>query len=320
MVLQHVIALLNIMDKMFFVNLFSSIDHAILGLTLVLYPNAFWLEKALDTTTTTAFEDLSSDLSMIATMGTGTLFLAVFLYHVFYLHDYRDEQVLLRLKMVNYICQLLLTVRSAIMYAPTPWLMGRLVVDLAMTLWLAHTLFHSAFAKTRTSFKSVQTAVLLETAYYLSIGYIAFNAPAKIQQPDAGETGSVVMKPFWKSDALVAFSWQGIHLFAMLLVLLWNVQRVPQADAKILLIQNVLFLLVLVWVVYQEDKGHQDSPNMFVHSANHLFLVAHACMTFLVWKMSNSPSLRDDFVHREKDNSSSSQSRKPIIHEKEKVA
>lgn len=317
-------------DTMFFVNLFSSIDHAILGLTLVLYPNPFWLEKTLKTpaddandNATTAFEDLSSDLSMIATMGTGTLFLAVFLYHVFYLHDYRDEQVLLRLKMVNYVCQLLLTVRSAVVYAPTPWLMRRLIVDLVMTLWLARTLYHSALGQTRANFKSVQMAVLLESAYYISIGYIAFNAPAKTQESlDAGETtgSSAMMNPFWKNDALVAFSWQGIHLFAMLIVLLWNVQRVPQADAKILLIQNVLFLLVLVWAIYRQDKGHDNSPNVFVHSANYLFFVAHACMTFLVWKMSSSSSLRNDFVHRRPDEASSSQNRRPIIHEKEKVA
>ena len=338
MLINLLVYYLKTVDELFFVNLVSSLDHAVLGLTLVLYPNAVWLQKTLTShvllneqqgtqsstasNPTVAFEEMYSDLSMIAFMGAGTTLLSVFLYHVMYLHDQREERVLLRLKMVNYICQFLLTLRSmALTTAPGPryffrnvntWLLARLVVDTAMMLWLGISLHCTKTRKASLKFKSVQMAVFLELAYYGSIAYILL---ASSSESSTGDDKT----PFWKEDIAVAFSWQGVHLLAMMLVLLWNVERVPKADAKILLIQNILFVLVLVRAMF-----HAKTRSLLLNSAHQLFLLVHALLTALVWKLSGSDSLAKELSwgsgEQEPSTSPTPARRVMMPHEKAKVA
>jgi hypothetical protein len=388
MLIDTIIYGITLLDDMFVINFVSSIDHAVFGLSLLICPNAFWLlqEESLSSLTYPKGESSSSssleqavstDISMIAFMGAGTTLLSVFFYHVLFLRNERDERVLLRLKLVNYFCHVVLELRSILMPAivvavgqqqqrtveansfsgwhfnwwcdlvlfvtnnTSKWLLGRLVIDTVMMIWLArHCLMHmNGFRRSTLDSKSVQMAVLLEMAYYGSIGYIlvasaSSSSSASIQQSSSFQ---------WKNDLVVALSWEGLHIFAMLLVLFWNADKVPRADAKILFIQNILFLLVLVRAIVHEDDDDASLPKTkiasahdyettrswtLIHSGNQLFLMVHVLLTFVVFKLSGSDgAMLAEGMSMGSGESSSSSGAKALlpvppflVHEKEKAA
>jgi hypothetical protein len=296
--LPELFMILNECDHLFLSNAVSSIDHGILGLTLIFYPTSL-LWKHNDTLSQQnsldnheqgeqgEFEEVFTDFSKIFLMGTGTALLTVLLYHVFFLEDQRDERVLLRLKLVNYICQFLLLVEShevlgtqKLPFASNLFLTARMVIAACMTVWLTLTLMRSTYNRVSADFKSVEMAVMLELAYYLSIAYIVvmmFSSSSSRESSVNNNENSWFF--LLQSTIFAATCWQGVHLVAFLVVLLLNVECVPTADAKILQIHNLLFLLVLLAATV-----HPAGERWAVQ----LFLVAHALVTFLVWKLSGS--------------------------------
>ena len=119
---------------------------------------------------------------------------------------------------------------------------------------------------------------------------------------------------------------------ALLVVLLWNVENVPKTDAKILQIQNLLFLAVLMRragiVAHQSATGSNTKALVLERWAMQLFLMVHIVMTFLVWKISgakdesNKKSFAKQLVSQtsKEDDGVPDLLYQPPFHEKAKVA
>ena len=301
---REVWALLDVWDYAFLSNLVSSVDHGFLGLVLLCQPDILsWQDASQDDP---VVNTLSTEFTTLSLMGTGTTLLTVLLYHLFYLQNAQDERLLLRLKLVNYLSQVLLllqsrTVVGAERFYENWFATARLGISSFLAVWLVMSLWRSSSMygfqsnnstnetkQQRKIHKSVEMAVLLEFAYYLSIAYVAgmaifSSSTATFDSPTTDTTSTLV---WWQTNhILLALSWQVAHFVALLGLMLGTVDQVPNADAKLLQIQNLLFLGVLVASLYG-----MEFPTMAERCAVQLFCGLHSIVTLLVFQMSSSSS------------------------------
>jgi hypothetical protein len=264
--------LVTILDEHYFVDVATSLDAGVTGLTMLVAPHFFWspstgLFAAAYTVAATEGEEKPESLDMpskFLMMGIGACLLNLLIYHLFFLKDDRDEVVFLQFKLANYAAQSAVLVHTLLFQDPpvvegerffsNTFLWLATIKTTAMMVWIIRSLSRrttTSFAAAAMSTPSQQKTTGLVAANLLAVTYCIFFAVLLTFYPNT-LFSPVGTMPFYVGQKegftnLQAFlcRLEGAHMMTCA-VLLKDMNRLPLQIFELCFTAEALYLLVFV--------------------------------------------------------------------------